>query len=240
VPGALEKLNGERTIASTLTDAIRKDIISGELPPNSKLKLRELTDRYGAGVIPLREALSRLALSGFVIAVDQKGFRVTGISLAELNDITKLRQRLESDALRDAIENGDLNWESKVLAALHQVSRIPIADKDSAQCLNPDWETAHVAFHETLISACSSEWLLRFTRLLRDQTARYRAFSFRCRTPTKRSIKKEHEKIVQATLDRDADKACSLLQAHFGKTTELAIEGIKQLKLDTDVNQAGR
>ncbi|MES9972062.1 MAG: FCD domain-containing protein [Candidatus Thiodiazotropha sp.] len=234
MPQALVKQNGERTIASTLTDAIRKDIISGELAPNSKLKLRELTERYGAGVIPLREALSRLALSGFVIAVDQKGFRVTGISEAELNDITKLRQQLESDALRDAIENGDLDWESRVLAALHRVSKIPIADKDSTQCLNPEWETAHVAFHETLISACSSKWLLRFTRVLRDQTARYRAFSFHCRTPTKRSVAKEHEKIVQATLDRDADKACSLLQAHFRKTSELALEQIKQLKLDSD------
>ena len=75
---------GSRTMASVLADTILRDIVSGALAPGSKLKIRELADRYQAGVIPLREAVSRLAMSGFVEAEDQRGFRVTPVSRADL------------------------------------------------------------------------------------------------------------------------------------------------------------
>jgi len=48
-----------------------------------------------SGAIPVREALSRLASSGFVIAEDQKGFRVASVSAKELLDITNTRVHIE-------------------------------------------------------------------------------------------------------------------------------------------------
>ncbi|WZB63375.1 GntR family transcriptional regulator [Achromobacter xylosoxidans] len=69
-----------RTAASALANDIRADIISGHLPPGGRLRIKELCERYGSGAIPLREALSRLATSGFVVAEDQRGFRVADVS----------------------------------------------------------------------------------------------------------------------------------------------------------------
>ncbi|MEG1055278.1 MAG: GntR family transcriptional regulator, partial [Janthinobacterium sp.] len=106
-----------RTMASMLADRIRDDIIAGALAPESKLRLKDLSVRYDAGVIPLREALSRLAMTGFVRAEDQRGFRVTGISTEELNDITQTRQRIETDALSNAIAHGDIEWEGRMLSS---------------------------------------------------------------------------------------------------------------------------
>ena len=80
-----------RTAASALANDIRADIISGHLPPGGRLRIKELCERYGSGAIPLREALSRLATSGFVVAEDQRGFRVADVSAAELTDITDTR-----------------------------------------------------------------------------------------------------------------------------------------------------
>src|SRR5437868_3130590 len=87
LPRPAENPGSGRTLASILTESIRSDIITGALQPGLRLKLRELAERYQAGVNPLREALSRLALSGFVEAEDQRGFRVTGMSEAELRDL---------------------------------------------------------------------------------------------------------------------------------------------------------
>src|SRR5260370_12700583 len=84
----LEELQTEvdsgRAMAAALETINRKEIINGTFAPGSKLALKDLAERYQAGVIPLREALSRLCASGFVDAVDQKGFRVAEVSLEEL------------------------------------------------------------------------------------------------------------------------------------------------------------
>ncbi|WP_082625154.1 GntR family transcriptional regulator [Paraburkholderia caribensis] len=48
--------------------AILQDIVTGAGAPGSKLKIRKLADRYEAGVIPRREAVSPLAMSARVAA----------------------------------------------------------------------------------------------------------------------------------------------------------------------------
>lgn len=212
-----------RTMASVLADAILQDIVTGALPPGSKLKIRELADRYQAGVIPLREAVSRLAMSGFVEAEDQRGFRVTQVSREDLEDVTSVRQCIETEALRDAIESGNLEWEGAVLSAFHQVNSLPTVIGDPPR-MNPAWERAHDNFHTTLLAGCRSKWLKHFAATLRTQTARYRHMSLRSEHAEERNVAKEHEGIVKAVLARDADLACELLSQHFAVTTQLVLE----------------
>ncbi|QBR01649.1 GntR family transcriptional regulator [Paraburkholderia pallida] len=212
-----------RTMASVLADAILQDIVTGALPPGSKLKIRELADRYQAGVIPLREAVSRLAMSGFVEAEDQRGFRVTQVSREDLEDVTSVRQCIESEALRDAIESGNLEWEGAVLSAFHQVNSLPTVIGDPPR-MNPAWERAHDHFHTTLLAGCRSKWLKHFAATLRTQTARYRHMSLRSVHAVERNVAKEHEDIVKAVLARDPDLACQLLSQHFAVTTHLVLE----------------
>ncbi|MEC5405658.1 FCD domain-containing protein [Paraburkholderia sp. MPAMCS5] len=214
---------GSRTMASMLSERILSDIVTGELAPGSKLNMRELAARYGAGMIPLREALSRLATSGFVEAEDQRGFRVTRISKEDLEDIVAVRQRIESDALRDAIESRNLEWEGALLAALHQVNSIQTCAPDDPQRMNPAWERAHEHFHTTLIAGCRSRWLKQFAATLRVQSARYRHQSIRSVHAPSRDVAREHENIVRAVLAHDADRACELLRDHFGTTARLVL-----------------
>ncbi|WP_424192013.1 GntR family transcriptional regulator [Ampullimonas aquatilis] len=216
-----------RTQASIITDALRQDIIAGVFPPDSKLKLRELSERYAVGTIPLREALSRLAMSGFVDVEDQRGFRVAGISEAELSDITNVRQRLEADALRDSIKHGDVNWETELMSANHRLSRIPMLLKEPVEILNPEWEKAHCALHDALLAGSTSNWLQKLSALLREQTSRYRQLSLRAEKSNFRDVTKEHQQIVDAALKRDAEKACLLLHDHFATTTRLALDNAK-------------
>lgn len=171
----------------------------------------------------MREAVSRLAMSGFVEAEDQRGFRVTQISREDLEDVTSVRQCIESEALRDAIESGNLGWEGAVLAAFHQVNSLPTVVGDPPR-MNPAWERAHDNFHTTLLAGCRSKWLKHFAATLRTQTARYRHMSLRNEHAVERNVAKEHEDIVKAVLARDADLACQLLSEHFAVTTQLVLE----------------
>ncbi len=210
-----------RTTASSLQFAIRQDLINGVFPAGAKLRIRELAERYEVGTIPLREALSRLCNTGFIDAIDQKGFRVSDVSEDELLDITRTRQQLESLALREAISRHDGEWEGRVLAAYHQLKRLPLHLEGPDKDINPDWERAHDAFHETLISGCSSKWLKRFCATMREQTARYRALSAGIGHAEQRNVDAEHQAIVDAIVQHDADRACELLSGHFAATTRL-------------------
>ena len=213
----------ERTQASILTDLIRRDIIAGIFPPGSKLLLRVLAERYTVGIIPLREALSRLAMSGFVEVVDQRGFRVAQASKEELLDIMRVMTNLEAEALEDSIAHGDLEWEGKVVAAYHQLSKLPMLNEKLPGTLNSAWEEAHDAFHTALLSACSSPWLLRLAALLRGHQARYRFLTVREIASGSRDAHAEHSAILAAVLRRDAGAACSNLVEHFNTTARLAL-----------------
>lgn len=215
-----------RTIASALETTLRRDIIAGLLEPGSKLRVRELGERYDVGAIPLREALSRLSASGFVVAIDQKGFRVAEVSLDELEDITQTRQDIERLAITRAIRRRDARWEGELLAAHHRLQRLPVYDPAHPERLNPEWEIAHNRFHETLIAGCQSPWLTQFATMLRDQTARYRHLSATAPHGHDRNVANEHEAIVEAVLSHDVELAGSLLADHFGTTARLVAEAL--------------
>lgn len=216
-----------RTIASTLETTLRRDIIAGLLEPGTKLRVRELGERYEVGAIPLREALSRLSASGFVVAIDQKGFRVADVSLDELEDITQTRQDIERLAITRAIRRRDARWEGELLAAHHRLKRVPVYDEAHPDRLNPAWELAHNHFHETLIAGCHSAWMTQFATMLRDQTARYRYLSATAPHGPERNVANEHDAIVEAVLSHDVELAGTLLTEHFGVTAQLVAEALK-------------
>src|SRR5260370_21819323 len=99
-----------------------------------------------------------------------------------MTDLNEQRVFLEGQALRLAIERGDLAWESGVLAAHHRLANTPMLDPDTAT-LTDAWSEAHRDFHRVLVEACGSAWLLRFREVLSDQAERYRRWLVPRHTP---------------------------------------------------------
>ncbi len=212
------------------------DIIHGVFAPGSKLRTQELADRYGVSLIPMREALSRLASSGFVRAEEQRGFRVSETSASELTDITNTRILIEKEALRRSIKLGDLTWESNLIAAHHRLSQLQMQDA-SVPGVRQEWDDAHGAFHAALLAACDSKWLQSLAVELRDQTSRYRHLSVQTtqagnssgRKSARRDVAIEHREILDAALDRNIELANQLLEKHLRLTTDLVLHAAQQL-----------
>ncbi len=217
--------NGAATLAGTIYQQLRDDIVSGRLAPGFHLRLRNLQARYGAGTSPIREALSRLASDTFVIGLEHRGFRVAGISRDDLADLTEARVLLECEALRQSIANGDERWETNIVAAHYRLSKIDARLKAHADELLDAWETANHQFHDALVGACGSRWIQRFRQLLHDQSKRYRQFSLLRSAPFRR-IQEEHARLMKATLARDAETACVLLAAHIRATADYVMSKI--------------
>ncbi len=212
------------TLTSQVHDRIRADIIRGDLAPGQKLKIVETSARYEVGAIPVREALSRLTMSGFVEVKDQRGFYVRSVSAAELMDLTRVRILMESAALRESIALGDGDWEGRIMGALHALSRLKPFPENGQRKLDIKWERAHNEFHQQLLSACQSPCLLRTSDDLRDQTTRYRHISVSSSMTVTRDITGEHEAIAQAAISRKPDLAVALLNDHTATSTGIALK----------------
>ena len=220
---ALKLLDGgSSTLASTIYDRLRQDLLAGRLPPSRKLQMRFLMDAYGAGQTPLREALNRLSAEGLVESRDQRGFYVAGISEAELRELTKTRCWVESLALRESLKAADPAWEEELVLAYHRLSRTSRSLNPDRFEDNPDWERLHRAFHRALISRCGSRPLLGFCEELADQLYRYRQLSIR-KAFASRHVGDEHKAILDAVLAGDADNATALLSAHYEQTAQVIL-----------------
>lgn len=215
---------------ATLTDqayhSIREDILSGELSPLLRLRVDALKTRYGIGGSPIREALSRLSGDGLVTIEERRGFTVAGISTDELWDVMKTRIIVETAALKASIEHagdgthGDA-WEAQILAAFHRLSKLD--QKLGQNPPNEAWERVHFEFHESLVAACPYEKLKHIRRQLFDQSERYRRLSLNG-VPGDRDVSGEHAEILDATLERDTDKACDCLAKHIHRTADICAE----------------
>ncbi len=164
-----------------------------------------------------------MASEGFVVSEPQRGFRVTPLDLDELADLTNTRCQIEELCIRDSIAHGAIEWETSLIAALHRLSRTPVqADGDSKR-YGEAFAAAHNIFHEAVVGACASRWLLQVRQLLSTQQERYRWLS-RPLAKTERDLDKEHSAIARAALDRDADATVALMTEHLQKTASIVLE----------------
>lgn len=211
------------TLASSVYERLRSDILRGQLTPGDKLRIEFVSERYDAGHSPVREALNRLSSDGLVDRRDQRGFYVAAASLADLLELTRTRCWLEETGLRESMRAFTPEWEEGVVLAQHRLARIPRSISPDEYQENPEWERLHRAFHRSLIAGCGSRWLIGFCEQLADQAYRYRQLSVQRAYP-KRKEKDEHAGIVTAVFKRDPDTAVGLLNEHYRKTAEIIAE----------------
>jgi DNA-binding GntR family transcriptional regulator len=216
-----------RDAAQNLTqgayEGLRADLLACRVVPGSRLKIQDLCRRFNVSLGAIREALSRLTSEGLVVSEPQRGFRAAPISLAELRDLTMVRIEVESLCLRRAIAIGTVDWEARLVAAFHRLSRTPERVASDPTRSDDEWADAHAAFHSALVEGADSPWLLRLHGQLYAQSERYRRLSIPLGT-SERNVGQEHHDILDASLKRNADIAVALLARHLVVTAEILVE----------------
>src|ERR1700675_4377335 len=152
-------------------DELRAELLNGVLCPGTKLRMVELARRFEVSQSVVREALTRLAEQGLAVASPQRGFRVRELSVEDIAGLTESRVEIESAALRLAIERGDVQWETQVVAAHHLLERTPVVDDNGRfheQCAVP-----HREFHQALTEGCNNARLQGVVQGLRDSAELY-------------------------------------------------------------------
>lgn len=212
----------KRTQAETACDLIRTEILDGRLPPGAKLNIKALEERFELSLGAVREALSRLGAEGMVIGESHRGYRVSPVSKNELLDLTRARIELECLCLGQAMRHGDVEWETRIVAAAHRMERLESQASDLEVRSTKTWNDAHGEFHEALVSACPNQWLLRMRQMLYEQSERYRRLSVPLSTD-ERNVPDEHRQITEAALRRDQASAYQAVEKHLFATAQIIL-----------------
>jgi DNA-binding GntR family transcriptional regulator len=214
----------KQTRAAAVTAQMREDILDGRLRPGERLMFPELSRRYEASVGVTREALAALAAQGLVRAQAHQGYVVSPLSRENLSELTAARLMIEPPILRQALVDGDLEWESRVVAAHHRLARTPRGDGGYT---TSEWASAHAAFHAALFSGCGNSRLRQLARSLGEEASLYRRWS--APLERDRDVAAEHAGLLEAALARDGDLAAERLCAHIGLTARLLLEHAQEL-----------
>jgi len=215
-------------------EALRADLLACRIAPGSRLKIQDLCHQHAVSLGAIREALSRLTSEGLVVAEPQRGFRAAPISRADLKDLTMARIEVETLCLRRVIAVGTVDWEAQLVAAFHRLSRTPERALRDPMRADDEWAEAHAGFHTALVEGGDSPWLLRMHAQLYAQSERYRRLSIPLGL-FDRDVGGEHQAIMVAALERNAEHAVTLMTRHIGATTEILLEaGLNRLALGSD------
>jgi GntR family carbon starvation induced transcriptional regulator len=214
---AIETQSGTpRSLVDRVYRRLRAEILAGHLGAGQKLKISELCSTYGVSLNVVREALNRLTGERLVQSDPQIGFAVSTISPQDLVDLINVRISIECLALRSAIEKGNVEWESRILAAHHRLAHTPIISDDPTS-FSAEWIRVHSEFHSILVEGCSSPRLLEIVRRLSETALIYQR-NLLPLAALGRDLAAEHLGLAEAVLKRDADLAVERLTAHYERT----------------------
>jgi len=196
----------QKTVTDILVEQIRKEIIRGVYPPGSRLRLRDLADRFNVSTMPIREALQLLESEGLATSEARKGFKVTELTPNELQDIYDMRATLESMATRLAVPH----ISDEIIAAMREVIGKIDAVQDDASLvveLNND-------FHALIYMASGRTHLASVINMLRHRVAHY-FHNYMIELGS--HAQTDHLDIIQACQDRDAERAAEIMFGHIDR-----------------------
>jgi DNA-binding GntR family transcriptional regulator len=201
-------LDSRHTNYARLRDIIRSDIMTGVFAPGSRLKIAELSERYGISAVPVREALQQLQGEGLIELTANRGASVRRIDEKFLWQVYEIRKALETYfvvELAYRVTPDDIEHLRKILA--EQEDALTKLEDGRFQDLDRH-------FHNHIVSVTKNEEAIsvlnRHYDLVRPLRVRFgRSVEQRARIP------REHRQIIEAIERRDSAGASLLLSAHI-------------------------
>src|SRR5512137_2447799 len=87
------------SLSSIVYEDLKRRLNSGELRPGQFIDLSALGRELGMSRTPLRDAMIRLELEGFVTVYPRRGVMVCSISLSDIRDIYQIIGALEASVV---------------------------------------------------------------------------------------------------------------------------------------------
>ncbi|MFZ5592238.1 MAG: GntR family transcriptional regulator [Bacillota bacterium] len=214
------KLDNYKPLREMVFESLREAIIQGRLKPGERLMEIQLAEEMGVSRTPVREAIRKLELEGFVVMVPRKGAYVAGISVKDIVDVFEVRAALEALAAGLAAERATEEELEELERSLVQISEVT-GREDIDALVETD-----INFHELIYKACRNERLVQILTHLKEQITRFRTTSLSQPGRSKHAVE-EHRKIVEAISDRNVELASTLAREHIENAEQSLLNAIQ-------------
>ncbi|WP_099867420.1 GntR family transcriptional regulator [Pararhizobium haloflavum] len=211
----------------TLRDEIENGIVTGDFKPGSRLDETQLANRYGVSRTPVREALMQLSASGFVEIRPRRGAIVVEIGPQRLYEMFEVMAELEGLAGALAARRCSEADREAIRIAHTQCAKSAANGETDAYYYDNE------VFHRAIYKASHSQFLAEQCLALHRRLRPFRRLQLRVRNRLPSSYA-EHDGIVQAIFDGDADRTSSLLRSHIVVQGDRFSDLIATLKLHTE------
>lgn len=187
--------------------ALEGDIAAGRLNAGDRLDEQALADRFGVSRTPVREALRHLEALGVVQVRPRMGTIVASFTISQIVEMFEVMAELESLCARLAARR--MSPQDK-----EQLLRCHTACGEAAQMGEVNaYYRENVVFHGIIYAGAHNGYLLEQTKRLQSLLAAYRRYQLRLKGRISASYT-EHDAIVQAIIDGDAEAASALMHRH--------------------------
>jgi DNA-binding GntR family transcriptional regulator len=212
-----------RVLREEIREQVIDEILSGRLPPGTRIVETQLAKQFGVSQAPVREALRDLALFGFVVCSPFRSTFVRQISTADLLKSYPVRAALESVAAREAtsvIDDDTLAQLEEHIAAMRRAAEA----NDHRAHVDADF-----AFHHTIIKAAGNDMLEHVWQSMRLATTTLVTHSMTQMTHrSMKEIGERHVTVLEALRSRDPQKAEAAMRRHIEEPGEWIREAVRQ------------
>lgn len=214
-------LDNHRSLGDIVYEALRDAIINQFLKPGERLMENELAEEMGVSRTPVREAIRKLEIEGYVVMLPRKGAYVAGLSIRDINNLFEIRSTLETLAaelavLRATQEEIEEMERNLVMEACHY---------EAGDILNTI--EVDIKFHELIYKASKNNRLQNMLKDLRDQVQRFRTTTLAVPGRMRFALD-EHRRIVEAIAERNVQEVKIASREHIDSAENALLEVIRE------------
>lgn len=210
------------SLGQDVFEYLKNAIIDQTIEPGARLVESKMADMLGISRTPLREALHKLALGGWIERLHSGGFQVVTLTQEDVEQTFGIRSVLEGYAARLAAEN----YQDKDLIPLEK----NIREYDKCLESKKNWDklqALNTQFHDLLYALSKNPKLITMVNQLRAQLPSVHQIILNQEEAVLKS-NEDHIDLLKAVKDRDGDEVEQLLRAHIIKGKNMVLAQLDQ------------
>lgn len=216
------KLDSYQPLREVVCETLREAIRGGVLKPGERLMEIQLAEELGVSRTPVREAIRKLELEGYVIMMPRRGTYVANLSIRDVNEVFEIRTTLDSLAsglAAERITDEELERLERLLVLIGEY----IEQNDMDKIVETDME-----FHDILYQASRNARLVGIIYNLREQLTRFRSTSMSYPGRLKETLE-EHIRIVEAIAQGNVELAQKAAEEHMEKSEQTLLISMENI-----------
>ena len=196
-----------KTAQEAVLAEIRLQLLDGRLAPGVAIRPDALGEALGVSAVPVREALRILEGEGHVHYRPHRGYVVAALDVDDLIEIYRIRELLETEAVRQAIPR----LRADAVVRLREIVQEMDDAHDDVMALT----AVNRRFHFTVFEAAEMPQLVRVLRILWDSSDRYR-LRYLMSPENRQLVRDQHQRMMQAVADSDVESFIAESHRHRG------------------------